>query len=472
MKKLLTIVTACILGGTSTIALAQEEAAAEDPAITTADEAVSLDDLWDMVESGRISETESHKAREAEFERQRAQQQQLLRRTEQERDREQDKAARLEAQIQQNEQRIDALTQTLNERKGQLNEVFGTLQQFAGDLRSVIQGSHISLQFPNREDGINTLIAKSSEGTELPTIEEIEELWKQMILEMTESGKIVRFSHEVVTTDGNRETADVVRVGDFNIVSEGKYFDVDIQEGQIEELAAQPSGRFTSTVDDLESATDGIVTFAIDPSRGGVLSILVQAPSLQDRWHQGGVVGYIISAIGVIGVLITIWRFAVLLVAGRKVNAQIRNDTPDAGNALGRVLMVYHENKDVDVETLELKLDEAILKETPRLEAYLGLIKLISAVAPLLGLLGTVTGMIATFQSITLFGTGDPKLMAGGISQALVTTVLGLVVAIPTLLLHSFVSSMSRRVIHVLEEQSAGLIAVHAEKEHGNVRTA
>ncbi|MCG8505196.1 MAG: MotA/TolQ/ExbB proton channel family protein [Sphingomonadales bacterium] len=472
MKKLLTIVTACILGGTSTIALAQEEAAAEDPAITTAEEAVSLDDLRDMVESGRITETESHKAREAEFERQRAQQQQLLRRTEQERDREQDKATRLEAQIQQNEQRIDALTQTLNERKGQLNEVFGTLQQFAGDLRSVIQGSHISLQFPNREDGINTLIAKSSEGTELPTIEEIEELWKQMILEMTESGKIVRFNHDVVTTDGNRETAEVVRVGDFNIVSDGKYLRVDIQEGQIQELAAQPSGRFTSTVDDLESATDGIVTFAVDPSRGGVLSILVQAPSLQDRWHQGREVGYLISFLGGIAILLTIWRFVILLSAGRKVNAQIRNETPDAGNALGRVLMVYHENKDVDVETLELKLDEAILKETPALEAYLGLIKLISAVAPLLGLLGTVTGMIATFQSITLFGTGDPKLMAGGISQALVTTVLGLIVAIPTLLMHSFVSSMSRRVIHVLEEQSAGLIAVHAEKEHGNVRTA
>ena len=472
MKKLLTIVTACILGGTSTVALAQEEAAAEDPAITTAEEAVSLDDLRDMVESGRITETESHKAREAEFERQRAQQQQLLRRTEQERDREQDKATRLEAQIQQNEQRIDALTQTLNERKGQLNEVFGTLQQFAGDLRSVIQGSHISLQFPNREDGINTLIAKSSEGTELPTIEEIEELWKQMILEMTESGKIVRFSHDVVTTDGNRETAEVVRVGDFNIVSDGKYLRVDIQEGQIQELAAQPSGRFTSTVDDLESATDGIVTFAVDPSRGGVLSILVQGPSLQDRWHQGREVGYLISFLGGIAILLTIWRFVILLSAGRKVNAQIRNETPDAGNALGRVLMVYHENKDVDVETLELKLDEAILKETPALEAYLGLIKLISAVAPLLGLLGTVTGMIATFQSITLFGTGDPKLMAGGISQALVTTVLGLIVAIPTLLMHSFVSSMSRRVIHVLEEQSAGLIAVHAEKEHGNVRTA
>ena len=433
---------------------------------------MSLDDLRDMVETGRITETQQHKAREAEFERQRAQQQQLLRRTEQERDREQDKAARLEAQIQQNEQRIDALTQTLNERKGQLNEVFGTLQQFAGDLRSVIQGSHISLQFPDREDGINMLIAKSSEGTELPTIEEIEELWKQMILEMTESGKVVRFSHDVVTTDGNRETSEVVRVGDFNIVSDGKYLKVDIQEGQIQELAAQPSGRFTSTVDDLESATDGIVTFAVDPSRGGVLSILVQAPSLQDRWHQGGEVGYLITALGVIAILITIWRFVVLMIAGRKVNAQIRNETPDAGNALGRVLMVYHENKDVDVETLELKLDEAILKETPSLEAYLGLIKLISAVAPLLGLLGTVTGMIATFQSITLFGTGDPKLMAGGISQALVTTVLGLIVAIPTLLLHSFVSSMSRRVIHVLEEQSAGLIAVHAEKEHGNVRTA
>ena len=99
------------------------------------------------------------------------------------------------------------------------------------------------------------------------------------------------------------------------------------------------------------------------------------------------------------------------------------------------------------------------------MERFLTLIKLISAVAPLFGLLGTVIGMIETFQAITLFGAGDPTIMAAGISTALMTTVLGLVVAIPTLLLHAFVAGASKSVIHVLEEQSAGIIAVHAEEE-------
>ncbi|MGS0728481.1 MotA/TolQ/ExbB proton channel family protein, partial [Shewanella sp. 0m-11] len=129
-----------------------------------------------------------------------------------------------------------------------------------------------------------------------------------------------------------------------------------------------------------------------------------------------------------------------------------------------RVLKAYQDNKDVDVETLELKLDEAILKETPALETRISIIKVLAAIAPMMGLLGTVTGMIATFQSIQLFGTGDPKLMAGGISMALMTTVQGLVAALPLMLMHAIVVARSKTIVQVLEEQSAGIVASHAEK--------
>ena len=132
--------------------------------------------------------------------------------------------------------------------------------------------------------------------------------------------------------------------------------------------------------------------------------------------------------------------------------------------ALGRVMKVGNDNLDKDIETLELKLAEAIMSERPAIERGINVVKIISVVAPLAGLLGTVTGMIVTFQQITLFGTGDPKIMAGGISQALVTTVLGLVVAIPTTLLHSFANSSARGIINVLEEQSTGIVAEHSEK--------
>ena len=148
---------------------------------------------------------------------------------------------------------------------------------------------------------------------------------------------------------------------------------------------------------------------------------------------------------------------------GRAVKAQSSAKKPNANNPLGRVMKVGNDNLDKDIETLELKLAEAIMSERPAIERGINVVKIISVVAPLAGLLGTVTGMIVTFQQITLFGTGDPKIMAGGISQALVTTVLGLVVAIPTTLAHSFLQSSARSVVDVLEEQATGIVAEKAK---------
>ncbi len=459
MRILSTMVIVCVAGFFS-VAQAQESPAAE---------AANLDELLEMVRQGRLSETEEHRAREAEFIAQRNRQQQLLASARQDRVNEEQRSTTLERRFQNNENQIDTLTQRLQARMGSLSELFGVLQQVAGDTRGVFQGSLISIHYPDREAVLTDLIRKASEGTQLPSIEEIEGLWFEMQREMTESGKIVKLpSYRVFSANGETEEVDLLRVGDFNLVANGKYYT--LQDNQVRELQRQPVGRFTDTVEDLEEADPGeFVTFGVDPSRGQLLSILVQAPSLMERIDQGKEVGYLIIVMGAIGILFVLERFFYLFTVTGKVRRQMRSDTPSGNNPLGRILQIYHENRNVDVETLELKLDEAILKETPALERFLTIIKIISAVAPLFGLLGTVIGMIATFQAITLFGAGDPKLMAGGISQALVTTVLGLSVAIPTLLLHSFVAGMSKRVIHILEEQSAGIIAVHAEKEaaHG-----
>ena len=205
------------------------------------------------------------------------------------------------------------------------------------------------------------------------------------------------------------------------------------------------------------------VDFGLDVTRGGILGLLVETPTLMDKFHQGGYVGYAIAILGVIGVLIAIWRLLALSTASRKVTAQLKSDTARTDNPLGRVLAAYESNRNADTETLELKLSEAALKEMPGLTTGLLFIKVVSVVAPLMGLLGTVTGMINTFQVITLYGAGDPKLMAGGISQALVTTVLGLLVAIPMVLLHTIVSGQSKKIINILQSQSAGLVAEHSE---------
>jgi biopolymer transport protein ExbB len=276
--------------------------------------------------------------------------------------------------------------------------------------------------------------------------------------EMTETGKVVKFPATVITSDGQELQQDVVRVGGFNVVSKGKYLEYSSETGNLSEMARQPHPRFTKTTDQIFDA-QGRVTFGVDPTRGQILATYLDRPSLRERVDQGGAVGYVIIGLGFLGLLIALERLVVLGISSRKVSAQLGESDAKLDNPLGRVLHVANQNPSADVETLELKLGEAVFREQPKLTRTLLFIKIISVVAPLLGLLGTVTGMIVTFQAITLFGTGDPKLMAGGISQALVTTVLGLTVAIPMVLLHTVVSGRSKRILHILQEQSAGIVA-------------
>lgn len=423
--------------------------------------------LLNKVREGRVTESAQHKQREAEFLQRKDQQQRLLQTERQTQQRLERESARLEEIRRNNETEITRQLEVQRERLGQLSELFGVLQQAAGDARSVISGSHVSIDNASRMTEIDTLVAKASDSAELPTLSEIRAWPAQMMLEMIGSGQVKKFNHEVRTVEGNTERVDLVRIGDFGLVGNGQYYQLKA-DGSVEELLRQPSDRFTGDIAPFEAASSGILPLGLDPTRGQLLNLEVEKPTLPEYLAQGGFIGYLTLSLGAIGVALAIFQWLYLAMVSGKVKKQIRSESANTNNPLGRVLAVYENNKNVDVETLELKLDEAILKETPALERFLTIIKLISAVAPLFGLLGTVTGMIATFQAITLFGTGDPSQMAGGISAALMTTVEGLVVAIPTLLMHSFVSGSSKGVIHVLEEQSAGIIAVHAEKEHAN----
>ena len=433
-----------------------------------AQEALTLDELLDLVEQGALRDNEETRGREERFAQARGEQQRLLNEAKAERDAEERRSQRLENSYNANEQRIAALIATRDARLGSLKELFGVTQQVAGDARSNFEASVSNVQFPERSEFLTSLVEKLGSGIELPSIEEMERLWWELQREMTESARVVKFTTDVVSQTGEREATEVVRVGLFNIVSDEKYLTYRTATGNVTELGRQPEqGRYTNSAGDILNAEPGeMVKFGLDPTLGGVLNSLVGRPNLMERIQQGALVGYLIIALGIIGLLISLERLVTLTLASRKVTAQLRSDTPSSDNALGRVLAVYHENRDVDTETLELKLGEAIFKETPKLNRALLFIQIISVVAPLMGLLGTVTGMIKTFQAITLYGTGDPKLMAGGISQALVTTVLGLSVAIPMVLLHTVVSGRSRRIVQILQEQSTGIIAEHSEAQH------
>ncbi len=450
---------AWMLVGTAAVTVAPVEAQAQ--------EIKSLSDLLEAVRQGRVRDRQTNQQREAEFRSKRNQQQSLLNNAKADLAREEARSEALESEFAERERILNELTQQLQERLGAFGEMFGVIRQVAGDTRGQIENSLISAQLPGRSAPLGRLATSQA----LPEIEQLEGLWVVLTQEMIEQGKIATFEADVITRRGETEPRQVTRLGPFTAVSEGRFlvFELDDQTGirKLRELDRQPASRFLSAAGRIERADSGpeagFVRAAIDPSSGSILELLVQAPDLFERINQGGIVGYVIIGVATFGILLGIWRIFVLWTTSAAVSSQMRAKQARKGNPLGRVMLAYEENTSADVETLELKLDDAILRELPRLEFGLNTLKLLAAVAPLMGLLGTVTGMIITFQAITLFGTGDPKLMAGGISQALVTTVLGLVAAIPLLFLHSFANGSARSVQQVLEEQAAGLVARHAE---------
>ncbi|UZK03051.1 MotA/TolQ/ExbB proton channel family protein [Venatoribacter cucullus] len=438
-----------------------------------ANEPVSVNDLLNLVQQGQARDDQEFKQRMARFNQSKAEQDLMVADAQAERSRLEQLSVQKEQQFQQNETSIAEAQERLNNRLGSLKELFGVLQQVAGDTKAVFEGSVVSSELPGREQFLTDLIRVAGSSSSLPSIGQLERLWFEMQREMTFSGRIASYPAEVVLPSGETVAKPVIRVGGFNAVADGKYLNWDLETGRLVELDKQPAGRYTGPINDLAAATGTELTaFWIDPARGQLLKIMGQSPELGDRVDQGGVVGYVILALGVFGIFLAVWRMIVLYSEAGKIRKQMANETPDENNALGRVMAVFNANKKADTETLELHLGEAIAAEIPRLTKGIGWIKIISVVAPLLGLLGTVTGMIDVFETMSLFGTGDPKLMAGGISQALVTTVQGLVAAIPCVFLHTLTNNRSRELIMILEERATGILARQSEQQTSQTKAA
>jgi len=420
----------------------------------------SLDQLLQQVRQSRTQLSAENQAREQRFLQNRNEQQALLRQAQEQLNAEERRSDQLTGQFNANELQLAELNETLRLQLGNFGELFGVVRQVSGDTVGLIRTSLVTAQDPGRED----LAERLAQVRGVPSMEDLNALRALLTEEMVRGSKVARFDATVTKPDGTSAQETVVRIGVFNLISSNGFLNYLPDTQTILELSRQPQARFVRMAADLYNASPNTtVAAAVDPGRGSLLALLIQEPSLGERVDQGGLVGYVIIALGIVGLLIALLRWLYLGAVGTRIRGQLKNEEPNENNPLGRILKVQHDNRDADTETLELKLDEAILREVPKLETWQGAIKVIAAVAPLLGLLGTVTGMIATFQAITLFGTGDPKLMAGGISQALVTTVLGLTVAIPLVLLHSVVASRSKSLIEVLEGQSAGIVARQSE---------
>ena len=424
-------------------------------------EVKTLEGLLQQVKQFQSQETDINKQREATFKQNQKNQALLLNQAKKELKAEQNTADNLKANFDKNEKRLTDKEEQLRLRIGNLGEMFGVVRQVADDLNGTLHTSLTRAEKPTRVADLDKL----SQAKELPNIKELQALWLTLQEEMTLTGQISQFKALVVQNDGSEMEQLVTRIGAFNAITDQGYLRFDEETGRLISMARQPD-QAALISDYLQADAGEFNALGLDPTRGALLGLVLSNPDLLGRIKQGALVGYIIIVLAIIGLLLAAWRLITLFSIRKKVEEQIKHlDKPNTNNPLGRVLATAAalENTHQEQETLELKIDEAILKEVPPLEKAQSMIKLFAAIAPLLGLLGTVTGMIATFQAITNFGTGDPKLMAGGISQALITTVLGLVAAIPLLLSHNLVSSQSKRLVQILDEQAAGLIATAME---------
>ncbi|HEX5844302.1 MAG TPA: MotA/TolQ/ExbB proton channel family protein [Pseudomonas sp.] len=427
------------------------------PALAAAAEPLSPEQLLQRIRSERAAEVSAMQSREQAFIAERGERAQLLASARNALNIQQAEAARLKAEFDRQEAELAAQEKLLGQRAGHLGELFGVVRESAGDVAGQWQDSLLNAQYPERLARLKAL----AESRTLPSAADLDGYWMLLLEDLTASGRVEQLQLPVVAADGTRESQDVLRVGAFSAYGADAFLRYDADAGELLAPPRQPSG--LGQVADFLDSSAAVASLPVDPSRGTLLAQLQRQPGLWDRLQQGGLVGWVIVTLGALGLLLAAWRMLYLTRVGRSVSAQMHDlSAPRADNPLGRVIGVLGAKPQLaDLETLELKLDEAILQETPPLEKGQGLLKLLSAVAPLLGLLGTVTGMIVTFQAITQGGGGDSRLMADGISQALVTTVQGLVVAIPLLFLHSLVSSRSKSLIQLLEQQSAGLIALH-----------
>jgi biopolymer transport protein ExbB len=380
------------------------------------------------------------------------------------------RARALSAEFDANEAALSALEAQVSEQAGDFQELLGQFRSAAGATMPEIANSFANFDYTDRVAGI----AEIAEARVLPNRGQLERLPKAMLQEMIAQSEVKNFTAPVngIGPDGSIAEAELVRVGVFTTATtDGKFVEVnrgERGESFLQVFKTQPSGPFSGAMSKLARAGEGdLVKAPVDPSKGNLFGILGELPGFSDRIQQGGTVGYVIMVLAAIGLLLGFYKMFTLFTMGGAMRNTAKTRQAGTGNPLARVFEVYENNRNRDIETLELKLDEKILQEAPAIERFNDIIKVFAAVAPLLGLLGTVIGMIITFTAITIYGAGDPKLMAGGISVALMTTVFGLVAAIPLLLTHAIVSSMARSNQQMLDEQAAGLIAEKMESVHG-----
>ena len=328
---------------------------------------------------------------------------------------------------------------------GVLGELFGVARQFAGELLSSSESAYTFTEFPERGDKL-----KEIGKIQVHSIEELEVLWLEYFNEIVASGEVKEFKSKIINSKGDSFEDNIVRYGLFSASYKSKFIKPINELNGFELLQRQPEKSILRNLK-RHQRSDEYKTASIDPTRGFLLSLYLDKAGWIERIAQGKSVGFIIILIGIIGVAFSSYKIYFL-----NESKKILEDSNQT-NVIQD--MIDNIKKAKSYQSKENIIDELISNYSSKLDWGVSWIKFVAAVAPLLGLLGTVIGMIETFQAITLFGTGDPKQMAGGISQALITTMLGLMVAAPLLGFYTYISDRVNTLVQIVEEKGSYLLS-------------
>ncbi len=367
------------------------------------------------------------------------------------------------------------LEKELAEEHKEVADVEGSVRGALKDAVSMVRDNVITAENPQRSRELDAMM--DSKG--FPGMKGIRYLVDLYFEELAAGGQIVRYEGEFVGTDGKIVSGEIIRAGRFTA-----YYR--LTDGSMGFLKPEPSGeRLVAIAGELpvkskralENYYDNQGTILpIDPSGGAVFAHLTKKIDWLEKLEQGGILMYPILGVAGVALLLMLERLLILGTTRAhtdKIMKQL-NASALAGkwdecraictkkkrvptcNMLGSALNHIGATQEV----LENALQEAILRQMPRLERFLPTLGVLAAIAPLMGLLGTVTGMITIFKVITVVGTGDPSVMSGGISEALLTTQFGLAVAIPIMIIHHFFERRVNKIVGDMEEKGTAFSVI------------
>ncbi|RLF05767.1 MAG: MotA/TolQ/Exb proton channel [Thermoprotei archaeon] len=362
-----------------------------------------------------------------------------------------------------------------NSKDAMAKELTGFIRIAAKDIDALLGRSINSAFNPDREKKIKPVLNKSR----FPGMDDIKSMVEILFDEISVAGQVRLIDGPMINRAGRETVSKILTLGNFtaayqadeNGKNETGFLLFSPQSKSLFALSKLPPSFLSKKIKKYMAGKSADVP--IDISHGAALRQITHRTSLKSQIQNGGPIVWPILGIGLFAVIIIIERLLFLYRANinadkmmNKINSLAQAGQWDEGinicekqkkRPVPRVLLAGINSRNRTREEMENILQETILREIPRLEKFLSTLGIMAAIAPLLGLLGTVTGMINTFHVITFYGTGDPKMMSGGISEALTTTMLGLGVAIPIMLFHTFLSRNVETIISQMEEKGVAL---------------